>query len=173
MIDPVFNVLFLCTGNSARSIMAESILRSLGAGQFNAFSAGSHPKGAINPFALKTIEAYGCPTEGLRSKSWNEFATPDAPKLDFAFTLCDDAAGETCPAWPGQPMTAHWGIEDPATVTGTDIERERRSPSHFVTCGTGSRCSLLCQLRVSTTCRSPRACAKSARWKALHAREKA
>jgi arsenate reductase (thioredoxin) len=107
MIYPVFNVLFLCTGNSARSIMAESILRRLGAERFNAFSAGSHLKGAINPFALKTIVAYGCPTEGLRSKSWDEFATPDAPKLDFAFTLCDDTAGENCPAWPGQPMTAH------------------------------------------------------------------
>jgi arsenate reductase len=125
MIDPLFNVLFLCTGNSARSIMAESILRKLGAGRFNTFSAGSHPTGAVNPFALKTIVAYGCPTEGLRSKSWNEYATPDAPKLDFAFTLCDDAAGETCPAWPGQPMTAHWGIEDPAAVEGTDIEKER------------------------------------------------
>ena len=122
MTDRIFNVLF---GNSARSIMAESILRKLGAGRFNAFSAGSHPKGAVNPFALKTIVAYGYPTEGLRSKSWNEFATPDAPKLDFAYTLCDDAAGETCPAWPGQPMTAHWGVEDPAAVEGTDIEKER------------------------------------------------
>jgi arsenate reductase (thioredoxin) len=131
MTDPLFNVLFLCTGNSARSIMAESILRSLGAGRFNAFSAGSHPKGAINPFALKTIEAFGCSTEGLRSKSWNEFATPDAPKLDFAFTLCDDAAGETCPAWPGQPMTAHWGIEDPAVVEGADIEKERAFAQAF------------------------------------------
>jgi protein-tyrosine-phosphatase/DNA-binding transcriptional ArsR family regulator len=125
------NVLFLCTGNSARSIMAESILRRLGAGRFNAFSAGSHPKGAINPFALKTIVAYGCPTEGLRSKSWDEFATPDAPNLDFAFTLCDDTAGETCPAWPGQPMTAHWGIEDPAMVPGTDIEKERAFAQAF------------------------------------------
>jgi arsenate reductase len=125
MTDRIFNVLFLCTGNSARSIMAESILRKLGAGRFNAFSAGSHPKGAVNPFALKTVAAFGCPTEGLRSKNWNEFVTPDAPILDFAFTLCDDAAGETCPAWPGQPMTAHWGIEDPAVVEGTDIEKER------------------------------------------------
>jgi arsenate reductase len=125
MTDPLFNVLFLCTGNSARSIMAESILRKLGARRFNAFSAGSHPKGAVNPFALKTLVAYGLKIEGLRSKNWDEFATPDAPKLDFAFTLCDDAAGETCPAWPGQPMTAHWGIEDPAMVKGTDIEKER------------------------------------------------
>jgi len=131
MIDPVFNVLFLCTGNSARSIMAESILRKLGEGRFNAFSAGSHPKGAVNPFALKTIMAFGYPIEGLRSKSWDEFATPDAPKLDFVFTLCDSAAGETCPAWPGQPMTAHWGIEDPAVVTGTNIEKERAFAQAF------------------------------------------
>jgi arsenate reductase len=124
MTDRIFNVLFLCTGNSARSIMAESILWKLGAGRFNAFSAGSHPKGAVNPFALKTVAAFGCPTEGLRSKNWNEFVTPDAPILDFV-TLCDDAAGETCPAWPGQPMTAHWGIEDPAVVEGTAIEKER------------------------------------------------
>jgi len=131
MIDPVFNVLFLCTGNSARSIMAESILRKLGAGRFNAFSAGSHPKGTVNPLALTTIQAFGCPIEGLRSKNWAEIATPDAPQLDFAFTLCDDAAGETCPAWPGQPMTAHWGIEDPAVVTGTNIEKERAFAQAF------------------------------------------
>jgi arsenate reductase len=131
MTDHTFNVLFLCTGNSARSIMAESILRKFGAGRFNAFSAGSHPKGTINPFALKTLKAYGLPTVGLRSKSWGEFATPDAPVLDFAFTLCDDAAGETCPAWPGQPMTAHWGIEDPAAVEGTDIEKERAFAQAF------------------------------------------
>jgi arsenate reductase len=131
MTDPVFNVLFLCTGNSARSIMAESILRKLGAERFNAYSAGSHPKGTVNPLALKTIAAFGCPTEGLRSKNWDEFATPEAPKLDFAFTLCDDAAGETCPAWPGQPMTAHWGIEDPAAVEGTNIEKERAFAQAF------------------------------------------
>ncbi len=131
MTDPVFNVLFLCTGNSARSIMAESILRKLGAERFNAFSAGSHPKGTVNPLALKTIVAYGLPIEGLRSKNWDEFATPEAPKLDFAFTLCDDAVGETCPAWPGQPMTAHWGIEDPAAVEGTNIEKERAFAQTF------------------------------------------
>jgi arsenate reductase (thioredoxin) len=131
MTDRAFNVLFLCTGNSARSIMAEAILRKFGAGRFNAFSAGSHPKGAFNPLAFKTLVAYGLPTEGLRSKNWNEFTTPDAPRLDFAFTLCDDAAGETCPAWPGQPMTAHWGIEDPAAVEGTDIEKERAFSEAF------------------------------------------
>jgi arsenate reductase len=125
MTDPVYNVLFLCTGNTARSIIAESILRKEGAGRFNAFSAGSHPKGVVNPYAVKTLEAYGYPTDGLRSKNWDEFATPDAPKMDFVFTVCDNAAGEACPYWSGQPMTAHWGIEDPAAVEGADIDRER------------------------------------------------
>ena len=125
MTDPVFNVLFLCTGNTARSVMAEGILRKLGAGRFNAFSAGSQPKGVVNPFAIKALEMFDCPTDGYRSKSWEEFATPDAPKMDFVFTVCDSAAGETCPVWPGQPMTAHWGIEDPAAVEGTDIEKQR------------------------------------------------
>jgi arsenate reductase (thioredoxin) len=125
MTDPVYNVLFLCTGNSTRSILAESILRKDGAGRFNAFSAGSHPKGVINPLAIKTLAEYGYPSEGFRSKSWQEFATPDAPQLNFVFTVCDNAAGEACPIWPGQPMTAHWGIEDPAAVEGTDIEKQR------------------------------------------------
>ncbi|HZM06921.1 MAG TPA: arsenate reductase ArsC, partial [Methylocella sp.] len=124
MSEPIFNVLFLCTGNSARSILAEAILNKDGAGRFHAFSAGSQPKGVVNPFAIKVLENRGYPTEGLRSKSWEEFARADAPRMDFVFTVCDDAAGETCPVWPGQPMTAHWGIEDPATVHGTDVQKE-------------------------------------------------
>ncbi|MFG1376882.1 arsenate reductase ArsC [Xanthobacter autotrophicus] len=120
----VYNVLFLCTGNSARSILAESILAKDGAGRFRAFSAGSQPKGEVNPFALKVLGALDYPAEGFRSKSWVEFAAPDAPVMDFVFTVCDNAAGEACPLWPGQPMTAHWGIEDPAAVEGTDIQKE-------------------------------------------------
>ena len=119
------NVLFLCTGNSARSIIAESILRKDGGGRFRAFSAGSMPKGAVNPFALKVLASYGYPVDGLSSKNWQVFAGPDAPKMDFVLTVCDNAAGEACPLWPGQPITAHWGIEDPAAVEGSDIEKER------------------------------------------------
>ncbi len=124
MADRLFNVLFLCTGNTARSLLAESILRKDGAGRFRAFSAGSQPKGAVNPFTLKVLESLDYPTEGLRSKSWDEYAAPGAPVMDFVFTVCDSAAGEACPVWPGQPMTAHWGIEDPAAVEGRDIEKE-------------------------------------------------
>ncbi len=131
MTDHAFNVLFLCTGNSARSILAESILRKDGAGRFAAFSAGSHPKRSINPFALKVLASYNYPADGFRSKSWDEFATPGAPRMDFVFTVCDSAAGEACPVWPGQPMTAHWGIEDPAAVEGTDIEKERAFVTAF------------------------------------------
>lgn len=125
MGDPVYNVLFLCTGNTARSVLAEGILRKDGAGRFQAYSAGSSPKGVVNPLALKVLEAYGYPASGYRSKNWDEFAAPGAPKMDFVFTVCDSAAGEPCPIWPGQPMTAHWGIEDPAAVEGSDLEKER------------------------------------------------
>ncbi|MGA7339334.1 MAG: arsenate reductase ArsC [Terracidiphilus sp.] len=120
-----YNVLFLCTGNSARSIMAEAILSHKGKGKFMAYSAGSHPAGQPRPEALQQIEAAGLPTSGLRSKSWNEFSAPGAPKLDFVFTVCDNAAKEQCPYWPGQPMTAHWGIADPAAVKGAPDEIAR------------------------------------------------
>lgn len=123
MTDSIHNVLFLCTANSARSILAECILNREGHGRFKAFSAGSHPKGQVNPFALELLKKMNYPTAGLRSKSWDEFATPDAPHIDFVFTVCDDAAGEVCPIWPGQPMTAHWGVPDPAAAQGTDAER--------------------------------------------------
>ena len=119
MSEPL-TVLFLCTGNSARSIMAEVMLLHLGDGRFRAYSAGSHPKGAMHPLALATLQGMGLPIDGLRSKSWEEFARPDAPPLDCLVTVCDDAAGEVCPLWPGKPITAHWGVEDPAALQGTE-----------------------------------------------------
>jgi arsenate reductase (thioredoxin) len=127
-----YNVLFLCTGNSARSIMAEAILNHKGKGRFTAYSAGSHPTGAPRPEALKQIEGAGLSTQGLRSKSWDEFATPGAPHLDFVFTVCDNAAQEQCPYWPGQPMTAHWGVADPAVVQGPSEEVARAFQDAFV-----------------------------------------
>lgn len=123
MAERIYNILFLCTGNSARSILAESIINKLGKGKFRGFSAGSHPKGQVHPIVLALLRKLDYPTDNLRSKSWDEFATPNAPHLDFVFTVCDNAAGEVCPHWPGQPMTAHWGIPDPATVEGTDVEK--------------------------------------------------
>ncbi len=125
MADTIQHVLFICTGNSARSILAEGLLNHLGAGRFKAHSAGSHPSGTVNPFALSTLAAMRIATDGYRSKNWDEFALPGAPALDFVLTVCDNAAGEMCPIWPGQPMTAHWGVPDPAAVLGSDEEKAR------------------------------------------------
>ena len=123
MSERVYNVLFLCTGNSARSILAEGLLNFEGKGRFRAFSAGSFPKGTVNPLALTTLAQAGLPAEGYRSKSWDEFAGAGAPVMDFVFTVCDDAAGEVCPVWPGHPVTAHWGMPDPAAVEGSEAEK--------------------------------------------------
>jgi arsenate reductase len=121
-----YHVLFLCTGNSARSIMAEVLQQHLGSGRFTAYSAGSHPKGAVHPLAIATLQSLGLPVDGLRSKSWQEFAQPGAPPLDFVFTVCDDAAGEVCPVWPGTPITANWGVEDPAAFHGTEADQRQK-----------------------------------------------
>jgi arsenate reductase (thioredoxin) len=137
MVDtpaPPLNVLFLCTGNSARSILAEALInhRAIGGGKFHGYSAGSQPKGVVHPLALETLKQHHLPVEGFRSKSWEEFAGPGAPRMDFVFTVCDQAAAEPCPIWPGQPMTAHWGIPDPAAVHGTDEEQRRAFRDAFV-----------------------------------------
>lgn len=129
----VYNVLFLCTGNSARSILAEVLLNHKGKPNFRAFSAGSHPTGRVNPHAVRQLESAGLPTTGLRSKSWDEFAKPGALRMDFVFTVCDNAAHEVCPVWPGQPVTAHWGVPDPAAVTGSNEQIERAFREAFVT----------------------------------------
>ena len=130
MSEP-YNVLFLCTGNSARSILAEALIEHWSKGKFRGFSAGSQPKGQVNPLAFDVLSDYHLPTRGLRSKNWSEFAGPQAPVMHFVFTVCDDAASEVCPVWPGQPMTAHWGIPDPAAVTGTDEEKRRAFRNAF------------------------------------------
>jgi len=123
MADRTYNVLFLCTGNSARSVMAEGLINTLGKGRFKAYSAGSHPAPKVNPFAIDKLKQIKYPTDNLRPKSWNEFGDPGAPRMDFVITVCDNAAGEVCPVWPGQPITAHWGFADPAAVQGTDKEK--------------------------------------------------
>jgi len=123
VVDRLYNVLFLCTGNSARSIIAEALINQWGGGKFHGFSAGSHPKGAVHPITLELLKRMKLPTEGLRSKSWDEFAAPHGLPLDFVFTVCDNAAGEVCPYWPGQPMTAHWGLPDPAAVQGSETDK--------------------------------------------------
>ncbi len=148
MSHRAYNVLFLCTGNSARSIIAESILNGIGAGRFHAFSAGSRPTGKVNPLALALLRSSGMPTEGLASKSWERFAEPGAPPLDFVVTVCDNAAGEVCPVWPGQPMTAHWGVPDPAAVIGSDQAKHKAfaDASHIL----GNRIRLFASLPLAT-----------------------
>jgi arsenate reductase len=141
-----YNVLFLCTGNSARSILAEVLLNRWGQGRFQAFSAGSFPKGEVHPLAIETLASHHLPADGLRSKSWNEFSGPGAPRLDFVFTVCDNAAKETCPIWPGQPMTAHWGVEDPAEATGSHEEKTRAFERAFKTLD--ARIKLFTSLRI-------------------------
>lgn len=148
MAEAPYNVLFLCTGNSARSIFGEAILNSLGGSRFRGYSAGSHPAGAVNPDALALLESLGLPADGLRSKDWSEYAAPGAPQMDFVFTVCDRAAAEVCPVWPGQPMTAHWGIEDPAAVQGDPERRAKAFRSAFF--ALRSRISLFINLPIAS-----------------------
>ncbi len=131
MTGRVLNVLFLCTGNSARSILAEAVLNNMGKGRFRGFSAGSHPAGRVNPFAIELLHAQGIPITGLRSKAWDEFAAPGAAQMDFVITVCDHAAGEVCPVWPGRPMTAHWGVADPAAAEGSDDDKRKAFAAAF------------------------------------------
>ena len=133
MDDKIYNVLFICTGNSARSILAEGLMNSLGKGRYRAFSAGSQPSGTVNSLALAELKSLRIPTDGFRSKSWEEFAQANSPPLDFVFTVCDNAAGETCPVWPGQPMTAHWGVPDPAAFNGSEEEKKSQFRNAAVT----------------------------------------
>jgi len=158
MSERIYNVLFLCTGNTARSILAESILRKDGRRNFRAFSAGSQPKGTVNPFAIKVLNRLEYPTDELRSKSWEEFARSDAPVMDFVFTVCDNAAGESCPVWPGQPMTAHWGSRTRRRSRGRTSRRKRPSWRHFVISRIESPPSRACRWKASTDCRSERGC---------------
>ena len=146
MAERVYNVLFLCTGNSARSVLAEAYLNSLGRGRFQAYSAGSHPTGKVNPFAIALLQKNRIDTGGLRSKAWDEFAKPDAPQMDIIITVCDQAAGEVCPVWPGKPMTAHWGVEDPAAADGDDDAKRAAFMKAFTTLQ--KRIGLLVNLRL-------------------------
>jgi arsenate reductase len=148
MAGRTYNVLFLCTGNSARSILAEAVLNNLRQGRFRAHSAGSHPTGRVNPYALELLQKHRLPVDGLRSKSWDEFAQPGSPPLDFVFTLCDSAAGEVCPIWPGQPITAHWGVEDPAAVEGSDETKRRAFLNAFQILG--NRIRIFASLRLES-----------------------
>jgi len=148
MTGKIYTVLFLCTGNSARSIMAEALLNAMGRGRFKAYSAGSHPRKKVHPFAIELIEKRGLPADDLRSKNWDEFVRPGAPRMDFVFTVCDNAAGEVCPVWPGQPVTAHWGIPDPAAVGGSDQEKRRAFIAAFTQLS--ARISLLLDLPLSS-----------------------